>query len=403
MTEAIDAAESRGNLLAFPTAPEAIELRHLRAFVAVAEELNFGRAAARLHLSQPALSRQIQALERLVGCRLLRRSTRSVELTPAGGALLERARRLLADVDAAVSATQSAGGELAARVARLWAPMVDVTAVDPDLQAMRTTFEALHGGFAPPPEVEVRSVIAGGVPALTLAPAGAPPVTLLYVHGGGYLMGSAFGFRHLCGALAAAARAGALIPEYRLAPEHPFPAALQDVLRAYAWMLDQGVDAGRITVAGDSSGAGLVLSLLLSLRERDAPLPGGAVLMCPHLDLRDERSGDAEGPEAELLQHMIALSASAYLAGHPADDPVVDPLRADLTGLPPLLVQAATGDHALADAQRLAARARRHGVDVDLELYPGTTHGFQMFWSFLPEAADALQRAGSFARAVRDR
>src|SRR5829696_2489157 len=112
--------EERGSLLAFPTAPEAIELRHLRAFVAVAEELNFGRAATRLYVSQPALSRQIRALERLLGCELLRRTTHRVELTVAGEALLDRSRRLLRDLDDAVAATQSVGGEVARRLTLLW-------------------------------------------------------------------------------------------------------------------------------------------------------------------------------------------------------------------------------------------------------------------------------------------
>jgi monoterpene epsilon-lactone hydrolase len=151
-----------GKLIAFPQAPEAIELRHLRSFVAVAEDLNFGRAAARLYLSQPALSRQISALERLVGCELLRRSTHQVELTLAGEALLDRARRVLGDVDEAVSVTQSVGGELAGRVARLWEPMIEAGGADDDLQEMRNAYEALHGQFSPPPEIAVRSVNTGG-------------------------------------------------------------------------------------------------------------------------------------------------------------------------------------------------------------------------------------------------
>src|SRR5215216_234579 len=128
-------------VFAFPQAPEAIELRHLRSFVAVAEELNFSRAATRLYLSQPALSRQIRALERLVGCELLRRSTHRVELTVAGNALLDRARKLLADLDEAIATTQSVGGELANRMATLWAPMVELTRADRDIEEMRTAYE----------------------------------------------------------------------------------------------------------------------------------------------------------------------------------------------------------------------------------------------------------------------
>ena len=115
-----------GEVLAFPQAPDGVEIRHLRAFVAVAEELNFGRAAARLYLSQPALSRQIRALERLLGCELLRRSTHRVELTVAGSALLDRARRLLGDLDEAIATTQSVGGELANRMATMWAPVLEI-------------------------------------------------------------------------------------------------------------------------------------------------------------------------------------------------------------------------------------------------------------------------------------
>src|ERR671917_1636475 len=133
--------DDRGNVLAFPQAPEAIELRHLRAFVAVAEELNFGRAADRLHLSQSALSRQVRGLEQLLGCDLLRRSTHRVELTIAGEALLDRARRLLDDVDEAVSATLSIGGELAGRLAQLWAPLLAATGADGGLQSGRNAYE----------------------------------------------------------------------------------------------------------------------------------------------------------------------------------------------------------------------------------------------------------------------
>jgi epsilon-lactone hydrolase len=396
--------DDSGRVLAFPQAPEAIELRHLRAFVAVAEELNFGRAAERLYLSQPALSRQIRALERLVGCDLLRRSTHQVALTLAGEALLDRARKLLRDVDEAVTATQSVGGELATRVARMWAPLADVASADADLQEMRAKYEELHAGFSPPPEVAVQSVNAGGVPGFTVMPPAAGAAELLYLHGGGYIMGSAYGFRHLAGALAVAAGAGALVPEYRLAPEHPYPAALEDSLRAYAWMLDRGADAGRVAVAADSAAGGLALSLLLSLGSEGLAMPGAVVLFCPSVDLSGATlaEGAADDPAAEPIAEMAERAAAAYLAGHPIDDPIVSPLKADLTGLPPMLVQAATGDPVRQDAHLLVERARARGVDARLELYPGTTHAFQMFWSFLPEGADALQAAGAFVRERRN-
>jgi monoterpene epsilon-lactone hydrolase len=238
----------------------------------VADELNFGRAAARLYLSQPALSRQISSLERLVGCELLRRSTHRVELTLAGEALLGRVRELLQSLDEAVSVTRSLGGELLARVNRHWELAgLDSEVTDPgqDLQELRDAVEALHGQFEPPPGISVRPVNAAGVPALLNSPGPEDPATILYLHGGGYMTGSAFGYRPMTGCLADAASAGVLVPDYRLAPEYPFPAAVQDAVRAYLWMLDQGAGAARVTVAGDSAGA---------RRQRRPPVPGHRAL-----------------------------------------------------------------------------------------------------------------------------
>jgi acetyl esterase/lipase len=391
--------EDEGKLIAFPQAPEAIELRHLRAFVAVAEELNFGRAAERLYITQPALSRQIRSLEQFLGCELLRRSTHRVELTLAGEALLDRTRPLLREVDAAVAAAQSVGGELVERVARLWGPVVEAVASDAGVQEMRMAYEALHAKFSPPPEVEVRPVNAGGVPALLVGQEPDLPPTLLYLHGGGYLLGSAFGYRPLAGALAATADTGALVPDYRLAPEHPFPAAIEDALSAYRWMLDRGVEPDQVSIVGDSAGGGLVVSVLLKLKELGLSQPGGAVLFCPWVDLA--MALPSEEPHAAMSAELGRRYAAAYLGGHPIDDPLVSSLDADLSGLPPILTQAATGDERLADARALTDRAREQGVDARLELYPVDAHVFQFFWSFLPEATDALESAGRFAREVR--
>jgi monoterpene epsilon-lactone hydrolase len=398
----VDVDDDRAAVLPFPQAPDAIELRHVRAFVAVAEELNFSRASERLHLSQPALSRQIRALERLLACELLTRSTHRVELTLAGEAFLDRARPLLRDVDEAVRMARSVGGELVGRVARLWEPFVDLFATNPGIDDTRAAWEALQGQFAPPPEIGLRPVNAGGVPSLLLSAEPQRPGMLLYLHGGGYVLGSAFGYRHLAGALAMAADTVALVPDYRLAPEHPFPAGLEDCVRAYRWILERGAAPERIAVAGDSSGGGLVLSLLLTLRERDIALPGRAVLLCPSVDLTFTVRSDAEDQSgaAAASAELRRRFTGPYLAGHPVDDPVVSPLLADLHGLPPMLIQAATGDELLAQAHRLTEHARGCGVDARLELYPTAPHDFQLFWSFLPEAADAIQRAGRFCAEI---
>ena len=275
----------------------------------------------------------------------------------------------------------------------MFAPLAEVAAADADLEAMRAAYEELCARFEPPPEVATRSVIAGGVPALLLEPAGGAPATLLHLHGGGFTMGSAFGSRPLVGALAAAAGTGAIVPDYRLAPEHPFPAALEDAVRVYLWMLDRGTAPEQIVVSGDSAGCGLVCSLMLTLRDQELPLPGGWVHLCPWVDL----AGDTP------LGKQARVYARAYAGDLPLDDPLLSPLHADLTGLPPLLIQVATGDDQAPDCRRLAERARAHGVDAALELYPGDTHVFHLFWSFLPEAADALRHAGEFTRATRER
>jgi monoterpene epsilon-lactone hydrolase len=382
--------DENAEVVSLPQAPDAIELRHLRAFVAVADELNFGRAAARLYLSQPALSRQIRSLERLVGCDLLRRSTHRVELTLAGEALLDRARGLLRDMDEAVSATRSVGGELLARIARHWESFAEVSPAD--LQQLRIAYEGLHGQFEPPPGIGARSVNAGGVPGLLLTPEPDTPATLLYLHGGGHVAGSAFGYRPLVGALAEQAGTGVVVPDYRLAPEHPFPAAVEDAVRAYQWMLDRG--SPRVIVAGDSSGCSLIMSFLLSAGQQRLPKPAAAILFCPWVDLA--AAGQHRPPRE--LDEIRRATAGLYLAGHPADDPLVNPLSADLTGLPPMLIQAATGDPLLEEARELTDHAQDCGVDARFELFPVDTHDFHIFWSFLPEAAQALQQAGRFIR-----
>lgn len=388
-----------GEVLAFPQAPEGVEVRHLRAFVAVAEELNFNRAAARLYLSQPALSRQIRALERVLGCELLRRSTHRVELTVAGNALLDRARKLLADLDEAIATTQSVGGELANRMATMWAPMVlELAAADPDIEDMRIAYETFLAQSPIADGVEIRPVNAGGVSSLAISPAGGQDVAVLFLHGGGYTVGSAYGYRPLVSALVTAAGVGALVPDFRLAPEHPFPAALEDALSAYRWLLSQRGPGG-IVLAGDSAGAGLACSLMLTVRAQELPQPAAAVFLCPGIDPTGNAilsaAGGGEPPEELEKMHR---TIEAYLAGHPVDDPVVNPLVADLTGLPPLLAQTATGDLVLPESRLLVERAVAHGVDAELQVYAADTHVFHIFWSFLPEAADALQQAGAFVR-----
>jgi epsilon-lactone hydrolase len=392
-------SEPSAKPLAFPAAAEAIELRHLRTFVAVAEELNFGRAAERLYVTQPAVSRQIRLLEQLVGCELLRRSTRQVELTLAGEALLERARRLLADVDEAVTAAQAVGGEIMARIAGLWQIVGEHLGRAGDLEAQRAASEALLANFEAPERTRTRAVNTNGVPGLVVGTGPTAPPNMLFVHGGSYVLGSAYGYPPLAGALATASETDVLIPDYRLAPEHPFPAALDDVHTAYSWLLEQDVDPRKLIVAGDSNGAAITLALLLRCRDEGIPLPAGAVLLCPAPSIEaDTVRADPDGPFETMVRAFWKGCTDSYLAGHPADDPFVSPLLGDLTDLPPLLIQAGAHDLLLTEARALHERAQACGVPSELELYPAAAHSFHLFWSFLPEAIDALDAAGTFCR-----
>jgi monoterpene epsilon-lactone hydrolase len=397
----VSVTDGPARVLPFPAASDGIELRHVRSFVAVAEELNFRRAAERLYITQPALSRQIRALERLVGAQLLRRSTHRVELTLAGEALLGRARRLLSDVDDAVHAVRSIGGEISARIMRLWQPVAH-HAGEPgapgDLQEQRTAYEAMLAHVEVPAGVHVRPVNAGGVPALLVAKDPQDRPNMLYLHGGVFVFGSAFGYRPLAGALALASGCSVLVADYRLAPEHPFPAALDDAHATYLWMLERGADPAQLVVAGDSTGGGLGLALLLRLRDEGVPLPAGAALLCPSADagLSWVIGADTEDPARRAFIAIGRRCIDAYLAGHSSLDPLVSPLLGDLSGLPPLLIQAAAEDLLIGDAQALCERAHEHGVQAELQLYPSDAHDFQLFWSFLPEAADAIEAAGKF-------
>ena len=253
----------------------------------------------------------------------------------------------------------------------MWAPVIEVVAAGNDIQEMRTAYEAFLAQSTVPESVGVRPVNAGGVSSLALAPQGEQETPVLYLHGGGYVVGSAYGYRPLVGALVSAAGVGALVPDFRLAPEHPFPAALEDALNAYRWLVEQRGDRG-IVLAGDSAGAGLACSLLLTLRAQGLPMPAGAAFLCPGVDPTGNAilSAASGGEPPEELEH-IRRTVEAYLAGHPVEDPVVNPLVADLTGLPPMLVQTATGDVVLTESRMLVERAAAHGVDVRLETLLG--------------------------------
>ena len=380
-------------------ATDGIELRHLRALIAVADELSFSRAAQQLYVTQPTLSRQIRALEKLVGCDLLRRNTHNVELTPAGRALLDSARQLLPGLDDAVTTARALGGELNARIGRFWAPVQALHDSHANFDDIRSGYEKMCAQLPVPAEVETHPVNAGGVPGLMLTPPSADGTMILYAHGGGMALGSAYGYRALAAVLALAANAAAVVPEYRLAPEHPYPAAVDDTERAYRWLMARGLPPQQIVMAGDSTGGMLLMSVLPRLRRQGTPLPRCVVLLCPGADFF---AAEAANPDDPAMAEEHRRFQAAYLNGHPLDDPAANPLRADLTGLPPILIQLAEGDQFARGAHELAERASRHGVRTTVKDYPVDSHNFQAFWSFLPEATHALRDAGQFIRACSD-
>jgi salicylate hydroxylase len=247
--------------------------------------------------------------------------------------------------------------------------------------------------FPPPADLRVDELVADGVPALAVTPPGARGDTVVvHLHGGGYTMGSANGAVELAGRLARAAGGWALVPDYRLAPEHAFPAALDDALRAYRWLLDEHQGA-QLLLTGECAGGGLAVSLAVALRDAGDPLPARLQVVSPFCDLRvvAASTADPAGPEPWLDRDRLRGMAGSYL--HDADpaDPRVSPVLADLRGLPPLDVSAAAGEALADDALALADAAGLAGVDAALELVEDSVHSFVLF-GFLPEARATVAR-----------
>ena len=245
--------------------------------------------------------------------------------------------------------------------------------------------------------VRVATTVMGGVPGEWLLPADAGRTILYYLHGGGFVMGDPALYRRMVGWLARQAGARTLVPDYRLAPEHPFPCALDDCLAAYRALVSRGVAPADIVIAGDSAGGGLVLATLVALRDAGDPLPAAVALMSPMTDLTvsgaSMRTRIAE--EVLLAPEFCHLVARLYLGG--ADARVASPLFADLHGLPPMLVHVGTDELLFDDARRLAESARAAGVDVSFAVWEDLWHVFQMFVS-MPEARRALDDIATFVR-----
>jgi phosphinothricin tripeptide acetyl hydrolase len=265
----------------------------------------------------------------------------------------------------------------------------------------RAQYERAEKVFPTPPDVKVERVNAPVAPAEWLRPpSAAPGRVVLYLHGGGYVIGSPRSHRHLAAAIAGAAGASALLLDYRLAPEHPFPAAVEDATAAYRWLLDRAIAPERIVIAGDSAGGGLTVATLLALREARVPLPAGGVCISPWVDLPCAGASYETMAAADPIVRRAGVEemARAYLGATSPRTPLASPLFADLRGLPPLLIHVGSDEVLLDDAVLLAARAKAAGVHATLEIYDRMIHVWHWFLPMLDEAQTAVEAIGRFVR-----
>ncbi len=264
----------------------------------------------------------------------------------------------------------------------------------------RAAMEAV--AFRVAPDIDVQSVTVGGLPAQWLrAPGLTGPQTVLYLHGGGYVMGSCNTHRALAGAISRAAGAAVLLPEYRLAPEAPFPAAVEDAVAVYEWLLAEGHAPAQLAIAGDSAGGGLTAATLVALRDKSLPLPAAAVCISPWSDLT--RNADSYRARAAadpmIAPEDVAEMAAHYLQGADPESPLASPNFADLRALPPLLIHVGRDEILLDDAVQLHARAEAAGVTTTLEVWDDMIHVWHAFHPLLAAGRDGVARVGEFLRA----
>lgn len=272
-----------------------------------------------------------------------------------------------------------------------------------NIDSARFRLNALGKLVPTAPGVRVRPVTVAGLDAEWLTPEGAPADSLiLYLHGGAYVLGGCDSHRHLVSHIARESGLRALVPEYSLAPENPFPAAIEDVVEVYRALLAQGIEPRHVAFAGDSAGGGLCVASLLALRDKGLPMPAGAFLLSPWLDLSaaGETMESRRDRDPWFSAADIAVVAGHYCRRDQVHDPLVSPVYADVRGLPPTYIQVGDDEILLSDATRLADKLRDAGVPVDVDVYEEMWHVFQAFLLVMPEARDAV---GTLARSIRRR
>ena len=269
----------------------------------------------------------------------------------------------------------------------------------PTLPEMRVAFE--QNAMPGQPDVVSEHVNANGVDAQWFtAPGAAADRAVLYLHGGGYVLGSVTTHRDLIGRISRAAQARVLALNYRLGPEHPFPAAVDDAVAGYRYLLENKFKPSRTVVAGDSAGGGLTVAALVAIRDAGLQAPAAGVCMSPWVDLEVQGESMTTRAKADPVVQREGLigMAQAYLGGKDPRSPLASPLHADLKGLPPLLIQVGDAETLLDDSNRLAEKARNARVQVKLEVWPEMIHVWQLFASFLPEGQEAVEGIGKFIR-----
>ena len=269
------------------------------------------------------------------------------------------------------------------------------------IEETRAEFEQLAAAFPVADDVKREKAGPDGVPGEWFTPPGVTgDITVYWLHGGGYYMGSVNTHARMVSLIAAAADARAFAVDYRLAPENPFPAGLDDAVSGYRWLLEQGADPARLVIGGDSAGGGLALATLQRLREAGDPLPAATVLLSPWTDLESTGESIKTRRAADpMIDPRGALeTARGYLPDGDLRDPLVSPLHADFTGLPRMLIQVGDAEILLDDSTRVYERAEAAGVDVTLEVNDEMIHVFQFFAPLLPEAVAAIERLGEFAK-----
>jgi len=272
---------------------------------------------------------------------------------------------------------------------------------DLSIEEQRAQMKVGFTQFQLPTDVRCDSVDAGGVPAEWITtPRVVAERVICYLHGGGYVLGSINTHREMVARLSRAASARVLILDYRLAPENPFPAAVDDSTAAYRWLLSVGVDPARLVIAGDSAGGGLTVATIVALRDAGESLPRAGICLSPWVDL--ECLGESMITKAKIdplvTRDDVLMLAKSYLGDTDPRMPLASPLYADLTGLPPLLIQVGTAEVLFDDATRLADHARAAGVDVTLEPWDDMIHVWHLFAAILPEGQQAIDKIGEFIR-----